>query len=444
MRRNQKIAALLGALLVLAVAGGKSAIAADDPSNTANACSIAAGRNAYNNTLVCNFGLTPEQLKQATEAAVRGATEPLLDRIDGISQKLGVTKEAAKTLLRIVGQQPDIPDDKLAEALTKVAADYKQLQTQAAALDPDNATARRLVSDARAAIDAGSLTQARALLKQATQAQVAAAQAARKLRDQAQAAEDVQLLGAAQSTAAEADVALTERHYDQAAGLFAEAATYVPSDHHTERLDYIDRQADALFRLGGERGDNQALQKCIGVYRRLIKERTRERVPLQWAMTQMNLGIALSTLGERESGTARLEQAVDVYRAALEEWTRERVPLQWAMTQMNLGTALFRLGSRESGTARLEQAVDAYRAALEEWTRERVPLQWAMTQMNLGTALSTLGERESGTASLEQAVAAYDNCLSVTRSVWPPAWVEEIAAHQNQVRAEIERRLAQR
>ena len=57
---------------------------------------------------------------------------------------------------------------------------------------------------------------------------------------------------------------------------------------------------------------------------------TRERVPLRWAMTQHNLGRALETLGERESGTARLEEAVAAYGAALEERTRERVPLDWA------------------------------------------------------------------------------------------------------------------
>ena len=93
-----------------------------------------------------------------------------------------------------------------------------------------------------------------------------------------------------------------------------------------------------------------------------------------------NLGAALSALGERESGTARLEEAVAAYRAVLEEYTRERVPLDWAMTQNNLGTVLSTLGERESGTARLEEAVAAYRAALQEWTRERVPLDWAMTQ----------------------------------------------------------------
>ena len=89
---------------------------------------------------------------------------------------------------------------------------------------------------------------------------------------------------------------------------------------------------------------------------------------------------ALRRSGERESGTARLEEAVAAYRAALEECTRERVPLDWATTQNNLGNALQTLGERESGTARLEEAVAAYRAALEECTRERVPLDWAMTQ----------------------------------------------------------------
>ena len=72
-------------------------------------------------------------------------------------------------------------------------------------------------------------------------------------------------------------------------------------------------------------------------------------------------------MGERESGTARLDEAVAAYREALKERTRERVPLEWAMTQNNLGNALRTLGERESGTARLDEAVAAYRAALKEY-----------------------------------------------------------------------------
>jgi hypothetical protein len=89
---------------------------------------------------------------------------------------------------------------------------------------------------------------------------------------------------------------------------------------------------------------------------------------------------------------------VAAYRAALEERTRARVPLDWAMTQNNLGLALASLGERESGTARLQEAVAAYRAALEERTRARVPLDWAMTQNNLGLALASLGERDGAAA----------------------------------------------
>ena len=64
-------------------------------------------------------------------------------------------------------------------------------------------------------------------------------------------------------------------------------------------------------------------------------------------MTQQNLGNALRTLGERESGTARLEEAVAAYRAALEERTRARVPLEWARTQTTSVTR-----SRRSARAR--------------------------------------------------------------------------------------------
>ena len=160
----------------------------------------------------------------------------------------------------------------------------------------------------------------------------------------------------------------------------------------------------ALCRLGGRGSGTGKLEEAVAAYLEALKERTRERVPLDWAMTQHNLGAALQALGERESGTARLTEAVAAYRAALEEFTRKRVPLQWATTQNNLVNALLRLGEHESGTGKLEEAVAAYREALKERTRERVPLDWATAQNNLGNALETLGERESGTGKLEEAI----------------------------------------
>jgi tetratricopeptide (TPR) repeat protein len=132
--------------------------------------------------------------------------------------------------------------------------------------------------------------------------------------------------------------------------------------------------------------------------REALKERTRERVPLDWATTQTNLGNALRTLGERESGTARLEEAVIALREALKERTRERVPLDWAMTQANLGNALRALGERESGTARLEEAVSALREALKGHIRERVPdNQAASVKQDLEVAERVLTTRQKAT-----------------------------------------------
>ena len=148
-------------------------------------------------------------------------------------------------------------------------------------------------------------------------------------------------------------------------------------------------------RLGEERGENVRLASAIAFYKKTLAIWTRDEFPLQWAMTQNNLGTALGQLGEWETGTARLEEAVAAFRAALLERTRDKVPQQWAKTQNNLGLALTTLGARESGTARLEEAVAACRAALLEYTRDKAPLQWAMTQNNLGIALRTYGERES-------------------------------------------------
>jgi hypothetical protein len=52
-------------------------------------------------------------------------------------------------------------------------------------------------------------------------------------------------------------------------------------------------------------------------------------------------------LGEQENGTARLAAAVVASGAALEEYKHDQMPLDWAMTQNNLGNTLWRLGERE-------------------------------------------------------------------------------------------------
>ena len=103
--------------------------------------------------------------------------------------------------------------------------------------------------------------------------------------------------------------------------------------------------ANALTDFGDQRGESRPIEEAVGVYREALMEYIRERVPLDWAMTQNNLGLALATLGGRESSVEHLQDAVAAYREALKELTRERVALSWATTQNNLGNAFLPSGS---------------------------------------------------------------------------------------------------
>jgi tetratricopeptide (TPR) repeat protein len=67
----------------------------------------------------------------------------------------------------------------------------------------------------------------------------------------------------------------------------------------------------------------------------------------------------------RESGTAKLEEAVAAHRDALKEMTRERAPLQWAMSFGNQGVVLVLLAQRRRDAAMAETALSQINEAFE-------------------------------------------------------------------------------
>ncbi len=179
------------------------------------------------------------------------------------------------------------------------------------------------------------------------------------------------------------------------------------------RFAALRAKQDEHYVEGRDRAVNASLEVAIELARLEVEA---ARNADERGVAGNDLGTALARLGERESGTARLEEAVAAYRAALEEQTRERVPLDWALTQNNLAGALATLGERESGTARLEEAVTAYRAALEEWTRERVPLNWAGSLGNQGVVLMLIADRTNAAAVAETAVWQIETAYETLRS----------------------------
>lgn len=139
-RRGQEIAILALASLISTFAT-RGAFALGDNSVTANGCSLAAGRDVTSTTVNCQYGLTPEQVQELTKAAISGAVGPLRETIVDLSKRLGVTEDATKKLLRIVGET-DPPLDRLADKLSEVANDYRRLRAQTDALNPKDALAQ--------------------------------------------------------------------------------------------------------------------------------------------------------------------------------------------------------------------------------------------------------------------------------------------------------------
>jgi hypothetical protein len=91
-------------------------------------------------------------------------------------------------------------------------------------------------------------------------------------------------------------------------------------------------------------------------------------------------------LGERDSGTARLGAAAAAYRAALEERRRERVPLDWAESFGNQGVALALIAARTNNGALAETAVRQIEAASETAYSGGNEYTWAFFQKRLPKA----------------------------------------------------------
>jgi tetratricopeptide (TPR) repeat protein len=110
---------------------------------------------------------------------------------------------------------------------------------------------------------------------------------------------------------------------------------------------------NALEKLGERESGTARLEEAISAYREALQEYNRARAPIDWVATQManqwNGGDAIRALGEQGNGAVMLEEAVSAFRYALQEWTRARVPLQWAKSTGNLGVALT---SRSGGATR--------------------------------------------------------------------------------------------
>jgi tetratricopeptide (TPR) repeat protein len=253
--------------------------------------SIAIGGSVTGSTVI--IGIPQEKVDELVRDAKRPLEELTTQQRENIAllkEKLDLNVSQVRAALGILGEN-DIPPERLAAKLVEIAERFKDLQATASAQPGDDPKIAALKTDAQKAIHAGDLVKADALLA--------------NVETEQRRALDRLAVDAAETSARRGEIALTRLRYAEAATHFANAAAVFPpnSAQEDKRIGYLGREASALYLRGSEYGDNAALRSAIERRRQLIELNPRERVPLEWAATHNNLGIALWSLGERESGT---------------------------------------------------------------------------------------------------------------------------------------------
>src|SRR5262249_30792447 len=249
---------------------------------------VAIGRDVIQSTVV--IGIAQEKVDELVRDAKRPLEELTTQQRENIvllKEKLDLNERQVRAALSILGEN-DISPERLAAKLVEIAERFKDLQATASAQPGDDPKIAALKTDAQKAIDAGDLVKADALLAEIEMEQ-------RRSLDRL-------AVNAAETSARRGEIALTRLRYAEAATHFANAAAVFPpnSAQEDKRIGYLGREANALYLRGSEYGDNAALRLAIERRRQLIELNPRERVPLEWAATHNNLGIALWSLGERE------------------------------------------------------------------------------------------------------------------------------------------------
>src|SRR4051794_4899833 len=244
----------------------------------ADSGSVAIGGSVRDSTIT--IGITSEQLASIIRDKEKLSASQE-EKIEQLQDKLKLNQRQVQAAFDILGER-DIPPERLAAKLVEIAERFKALQATAVAQPGDDPKVSSLKAEAQKAITAGDLAKADELLAEVEKIQTEAL--------------DRLALNAAETSAQRGQVALTRLRYLDAAQHFATAASRMPSGHEDKRLVYLEQEADALYQQGDEFGDNRAASIAIERRRQLIAMTPRDQFPLEWARTQNNLGVALTSL----------------------------------------------------------------------------------------------------------------------------------------------------
>lgn len=402
---------------------------------------IAIGGSVTGSTVI--IGIRPEQLaaliRQSSDLSEANKTI-----IESLERDLALTRRQISGALRVLGEE-NVPPEQLGEKLAEIAQRFRELQAKISDTDDDIHRVAQLKAKAKEAIAVFELSKADDILEQIE------AEQRRQLAETA--------VSIAETSARRGEVALTRLRYDEAAGHFAKAEMALPaeSSYDTARISYAEGRSYALFVLGTERNDMRALQQAVENYDRLVDMQPRERVPVAWAIAQVNsaysriiqttrefdqrFGLPPAAFKAEQDGShpdpfnykdklQRVEIEVERFGVALQELPPDVPGLEWPRCMARWGEALSTLGDIYDEFAQTENALKQYNdaankveAALTMISQSDAPALWVATQERLASILSKIGTTTSNKDTLQDVVSLREAALKMrNRTSDPVKW----------------------
>jgi CHAT domain-containing protein/tetratricopeptide (TPR) repeat protein len=198
-----------------------------------------------------------------------------------------------------------------------------------------------------------------------------------------------------------ADVVPDDQVIEEIIGLLTRALSLVPSNDR-RWPEWAGNLAAAYHRrLTGDPTENWETARDL--MERACAAADRSVAPRVWATSQTNYGYLLS---ERPGGPTpeELGHAIEHLRAGLEVRSAVADPVDWAFSQLNLGLLYRRMGTGNY----LREAAECYREGLAHLRPEDRPQLWAALQHNAANVLL-----DSDPADLDGAETALQSVLEV-------------------------------
>ena len=202
-------------------------------------------------------------------------------------------------------------------------------------------------------------------------------------------------------------------HFLEQAALSYEQALELrtPEQHPYEWSQTTYNLGVVMHLIGQLEDDNRMLKQAHQTYTQaatqMPRDSARENATEDWSAALCSIGTVLYQLGTQRRGARTLEQSLVAFRNALSERTHDKYPAGWAITQNNMAAALQGLGEHEEDIASLEASVPAYEAALKVVDAQALPLIWAMITANRASALLALATESDNLDMAETAVVEF-------------------------------------